>query len=76
TEILALRQEEAKLLGYRNFGELSVVPKMADSPEQVVKFLRDLGTRAKPFGERDLADLRAFAAEQLGLDDPQPWDWT
>ncbi|MCU4119181.1 M3 family metallopeptidase [Variovorax sp. N23] len=76
TEILALRQEEAKLLGYRNFGELSVVPKMADSPEQVVKFLRDLGTRAKPFGERDLADLRAFAAEQLGLTDPQPWDWT
>ncbi len=76
TEILALRQEEAKLLGYRNFGELSVVPKMADSPEQVVKFLRDLGRRAKPFGERDLADLRAFAAEQLGLTDPQPWDWT
>ncbi|MGJ7488169.1 M3 family metallopeptidase [Variovorax sp. LT2P21] len=76
TEILALREEEAKLLGYRNFGELSVVPKMADSPAQVVKFLRDLGTRAKPFGERDLADLRAFAAEQLGLDDPQPWDWT
>ncbi|MGJ7492393.1 M3 family metallopeptidase [Variovorax sp. ZT4R33] len=76
TEILALRQEEAKLLGHRNFGELSVVPKMADSPEQVVKFLRDLGTRAKPFGERDLADLRAFAAEQLGMTDPQPWDWT
>jgi oligopeptidase A len=76
TEILALRQEEAKLLGYRNFGELSVVPKMADSPEQVVKFLRDLGTRAKPFGERDLADLRAFATGQLGLADPQPWDWT
>ena len=41
-EILALREEEARLLGYRNFGELSVVPKMADSPEQVVKFLRDL----------------------------------
>ncbi|RZI67882.1 MAG: M3 family peptidase [Variovorax sp.] len=76
TEILALREEEAKLLGYRNFGELSVVPKMADSPEQVVKFLRDLGARAKPFGERDLADLRAFATEQLGLADPQPWDWT
>jgi hypothetical protein len=52
-------QEEAKLLGYRNFGELSVVPKMAESPEQVVKFLRDLATKAKPYGERDLADLRA-----------------
>jgi len=76
TEILALREEEAKLLGYRNFGELSVVPKMAESPEQVVKFLRDLATKAKPYGERDLADLRAFAAEQLSITDPQPWDWS
>jgi oligopeptidase A len=75
-EILALREEEAKLLGYRNFGELSVVPKMADSPEQVVKFLRDLAVKARPYGERDLADLRAFASSQLGLDDPQPWDWS
>ena len=75
-EILALREEEAWLLGYRNFGELSVVPKMADSPEQVVKFLRDLAIKARPFGERDLADLRAFASSELGLDDPQPWDWS
>ncbi len=76
TEILALREEEAKLLGYRNFGELSVVPKMAESPEQVVKFLRDLAAKAKPYGERDLADLRVFAAEQLSITEPQPWDWT
>jgi len=75
-EILALRQEEARLLGYHNFGELSVVPKMAESPEQVVKFLRELGVKAKPFGERDLADLRQFAAGELGIADPQPWDWT
>jgi oligopeptidase A len=76
TEILALREEEAKLLGYKNFGELSVVPKMAESPEQVVKFLRDLATKAKPYGERDLADLRVFASEQLSITDPQPWDWS
>ncbi len=75
-EILARREEEAKLLGYRNFGELSVVPKMAESPEQVVKFLRDLAAKARPYGERDLADLRAFASTQLGLADPQPWDWS
>ena len=75
-EILALRQEEAKLLGYPNFGELSIVPKMAESAGQVVKFLRDLAAKAKPYGERDLADLRAFAADRLGLVDPQPWDWT
>ncbi|WP_218511543.1 M3 family metallopeptidase [Variovorax sp. dw_308] len=75
-EILELRQEEARLLGYKNFGELSVVPKMAESPEQVTKFLRDLASKARPYGERDLADLRAFAAESLGLADPQPWDWS
>lgn len=76
TEILALREEEAGLLGYKNYGELSVVPKMAESPEQVVKFLRDLAAKAKPYGERDLADLRVFAAEQLNITDPQPWDWS
>ncbi len=74
-ELLALRLEEAKLLGYPNFGTLSVVPKMADSPEQVVSFLRDLAQRARPFAEQDLADLRGFAKEQLKLPDPQAWDW-
>ena len=75
-EILALRQEEAQLLGYRNFGEVSVVPKMADSPHQVIGFLRDLAARARPYAEKDLADMRAFAAEKLQLTDPQPWDWS
>jgi oligopeptidase A len=75
-EILALRQEEAKLLGYPNFGELSIVPKMAESAGQVVKFLRDLAAKARPYGERDLVDLRVFAAQQLGIVDPQPWDWS
>ena len=74
-EILALRLEEAQLLGYRNFGEVSVVAKMADSPEQVMGFLRDLGQRAKPYGLKDVADLRTFAAEKLGLKNPQPWDF-
>ncbi len=74
-EILALRQEEAQLLGYRNFGEVSVAPKMADSPEQVMRFLRDLAAKARPYAERDVADLRAFARDELGLTDPQPWDW-
>ncbi len=74
-DILALRQEEAELLGYLNFGEVSVVPKMAESPEQVVRFLRDLAQKARPYAEQDIADLRAFASEQLGITDPQPWDW-
>ena len=74
-EILALRQEEARLLGYLNFGEVSVVAKMAKSPEEVVTFLRDLARRARPYAEKDIADLRAFAAGTLHLPDPQPWDY-
>jgi len=74
-EILALRLEESRLLGYQNFGEVSVVAKMADSPDQVISFLRDLARRARPYAEKDVADLRAFAAEHLGLSNPQPWDY-
>ena len=74
-EILTLRKEEAQLLGFHNFGEMSVVPKMADTPAQVITFLRDLGLRAKPFALQDVADLRAFAAQHLSLPDPQAWDW-
>ena len=74
-EILALRKEEAQLLGYANFGEVSVVPKMAKSPAEVAHFLRDLAHKARPYAEKDLADMRAFAAQDLGLADPQAWDW-
>ena len=74
-QLLALRQEEARLLGYPNYGALSVMPKMADSPAQVISFLRDLAGRARRFAEKDLADLRAFAAGHLQLPDPQAWDW-
>ncbi|MGE8376580.1 MAG: M3 family metallopeptidase, partial [Diaphorobacter nitroreducens] len=74
-EILALRKEEAQLLGYGNFGQVSLVPKMAQSPEQVIHFLRDLAHRARPFAEKDVADLRTFAADHLGLANPQSWDW-
>jgi oligopeptidase A len=75
-EILALRLEEAQLLGFRNFGEVSVVAKMAKSPEEVVTFLRDLARRARPYAQKDVADLRTFAAEKLSLPDPRPWDYT
>ena len=73
--ILALRKEEAQLLGYANFAELSLVPKMADSPQTVIDFLRDLARKARPFAERDVADLRIFARDHLAIQDPQPWDW-
>ncbi len=72
--ILALRAERSVLLGYANFAELSLVPKMADSPRAVETFLGDLARRARPFGERDLRELREFAAGNLGLTDLEAWD--
>jgi oligopeptidase A len=72
--ILELRAEAAKLLGYANFAEVSLVPKMASSPEEVVGFLQDLAAKARPFAERDLAELSAFAAAELGLAPLQAWD--
>ncbi|MBI3283594.1 MAG: M3 family metallopeptidase [Burkholderiales bacterium] len=75
-ELLQLRKEEAELLGYANFAEVSLVSKMAESPAQVSHFLEDLAQRARPFAEKDLAELRAFAAEQCGIDDLQAWDTT
>jgi len=72
-EILALRQELAELLGYANYAELSLATKMAESTDQVVGFLRDLGQRSKPFAEQDLQALKAYAAEK-GCADLQSWD--
>ena len=72
--ILELRREEAQLLGFRNFAELSLVAKMARTPDEVLAFLRDLATRARPFAERDYAELAAFARDELGIADFSPWD--
>ena len=74
-EILALRKEEARLLGFDNYAQVSVVPKMAESPEKVTGFLRDLAVKARPFAEKDLADLREFAVNALGVSSTlNAWD--
>ncbi|MFY9722990.1 MAG: M3 family metallopeptidase, partial [Azonexus sp.] len=72
--MLELRQEEAKMLGYANFAEVSLAPKMADTPAQVLAFLRELAAKAKPFAAGDIAELRAFAKGEVGIADFQPWD--
>jgi oligopeptidase A len=72
--ILSLRVEEAAMLGYPNYAEVSLVPKMADTPAQVLAFLRELAAKARPFAERDIAELRDFAARELGLDKLESWD--
>ena len=73
-EILQLRQEESSLLGFANYAEASLATKMADTPKEVIAFLRDLASRAKPYAQKDMTALRAFAKETLGIDDLQPWD--
>lgn len=73
-EALSLRSEESKLLGFEHFAAMRLETRMADTAEEVVGFLRQLATRAKPFAERDLAELKAFAKDELGITDLQPWD--
>jgi len=73
-EIMALRQERAALLGYSHFAAVSLVPKMAGSSDQVQTFLRDLAARSRPAAGRELAELRVFAAEELGIHSLQAWD--
>lgn len=73
-QILDLRDEEARLLGFQNYSEKSLSMKMAESPDQVMDFLTDLANRAKPQAEKEMLELKAFAKAELGLDDLQPWD--
>ncbi|EIS5897581.1 oligopeptidase A, partial [Salmonella enterica] len=73
-EILALRHELAQLLGFENYAHKSLATKMAENPQQVLDFLTDLAKRARPQGEKELAQLRAFAKAEFGVDELQPWD--
>lgn len=75
-QLLKLRNEAAKLLGYRNAAEVSLVPKMAQTPQQVIHFLEDLAQRARPYAEKDLAEVRTFAQNTLGLPSLEAWDTT
>jgi len=72
--LLELRREASRLLGYRNFAEVSLVPKMARTPAEVLAFLGDLAMRGKPYAERDMAELTAFARAELSLDTLAAWD--
>ncbi len=72
--LLPLRREAARMLGYASYAELSLVPKMAESPAQVLEFLEDLAQRARAHAERDLAELEAFARAELGLERLEMWD--
>ncbi len=72
--VLTLRQEAARLLGFENYAAYSLAPKMAQSVEQVLGFLRDLVARAKPVAEKELDELRQFARDEAGLQSLEAWD--
>mgnify|MGYP005801129093 FL=1 len=72
--IVELRAQEARLLGYKNYGEVSLATKMAKTPEEVVAFLRDLAQKSLPQAKADMAEVKAFAKDNLGIADPQSWD--
>ncbi|NBV88989.1 MAG: oligopeptidase A, partial [Betaproteobacteria bacterium] len=73
-EILAIRQAQAKILGFDHAAAVSLEPKMASTAEEVLRFLRELAAKARPSAERDLSELRAFARSSLALDPLEPWD--
>jgi oligopeptidase A len=73
-ELLELRQESAALLGHATYAHASLVPKMARTPAEVAGFLNDLAQRARPYAERDMAELSDFAAKELGLHQLEAWD--
>ncbi|ATO19535.1 oligopeptidase A [Acinetobacter sp. LoGeW2-3] len=72
-EILSLRQEMAALLGFNNYAEYSLASKMAPSVDAVDEFLRDLAEHARAPAEKEIAELKAIAAED-GITELQPWD--
>ena len=73
-EILSLRAELAQLLGFTTYADKSLATKMAETTTQVTKFLTDLASKAKPQGEKELADLKRYAYEYFGASDIKPWD--
>lgn len=75
-EILALRHELARLLGFDNYAECSLATKMADAPGRVLGFLHDLAERSRPMAGQEMQELRQFVREAYGVDDLQPWDTT
>lgn len=76
SEELQLRHEVSRLLGFASYSEKSIATKMAESPTQVLGFLNDLAAKAKPQGEREVEELKAFVKEEFDIDELDLWDVT
>lgn len=72
--ILAVRHEMANLLGYHSYAEKSLAKKMAKTPDEVMEFLKNLASKAKPYAEKEWQALQAFAKEEYGVQKCEPWD--
>jgi oligopeptidase A len=73
-EILELRRQLARLLGFANYAELSLATKMADSPAHVADFLEQLAARSHPQAEQEWRELQDFARENYHADEIDAWD--
>ncbi len=73
SQIVDLRQQKAKLLGFDNYSEVSLSTKMAENVGEVERFLRDLAAHATPTAKHDLEQLQG-CAQEYDITDLQPWD--
>ncbi|MBG78552.1 MAG: peptidase M3 [Alphaproteobacteria bacterium] len=75
-KIVSLKDERAKLLGFKNHADYVLAERMAGSPKAVTDFLDTLLSAYKPGAEKDLQDLQDFAKGYDGSDDLRPWDFS
>ncbi|MBT3699781.1 MAG: oligopeptidase A [Methylococcales bacterium] len=73
-DLLALRHEKARLLGFNNYAELSLATKMADTPQQVIDFLENLAHKSKEQAQTDFDELQQFAKQEYQSDNLNAWD--
>jgi oligopeptidase A len=73
-DILRIRHELAELLGFQNYAERSLATKMAEDPQQVIDFLRDLASRSLGLARDELDEVHSFAKEQHGMESLEAWD--
>jgi len=74
-KIANLRLEIAKILGFRNFAEMVLGDRMADTPDKVVEFLEELYNASRPAAYRDFKNISSFAGECGHTGPIERWDW-
>ena len=73
-QIVTLRHQRAALLGYESHAHFVLEERMAETPQKVVSFLKELMVKAKPAAQKEFDELEAFAKELDTIDQLQKWD--